>query len=162
MIYVITRFDKIHHLGVVVRDLEKSMKTYWEEFGIGPWNVWTYTPPFTRETTFLGKPVEHKFRIAEALVGSMTVELLMHLEGDTLYKHFLAKNGEGLHHIGYGTNDIESELAKFRKAGIGVTQSGKFGKDSYYYLDTEPKFGVVMELVTTNYNIPPERIYPSA
>ncbi len=158
---MISRFDKIHHFGVVVSDLEKSMKSYWEELGIGPWNIWTYAPPLTRETTFLGKSVEHKFRIAETTIGHINLELMMHLEGDTLYKQFLAKNGEGLQHIGYGTNDIEPVLENFRKAGIGVIQSGKFGKDSYYYLDTESKFGIVMELITTYYDIPPERIYPN-
>lgn len=158
---MIFKFDKVHHLGVVVRDLEKSVKSYWEEFGIGPWNIWTYAPPLTRETTFFGKPVEHKFRIAETTIGNLNLELMMHLEGDTLYKQFLARNGEGLQHIGYATNDIESALQNCRKAGIGVIQGGKFGKDSYYYLDTEAKFGITMELITTYYDIPPQRIYPS-
>ncbi len=158
---MIFRFDKVHHFGVVVKDLEKSVKHYWEEFGIGPWKMWTYAPPLTRETTFLGKPVEHKFRIAETTIGNLTLELLMHLEGDTIYKQFLARNGEGLHHVGYATNNIELVLKNCRDAGIGVIQGGKFGKDSYYYLDTQSKFGIIMELVTIHYDVPAERIYPS-
>lgn len=154
-------FEKVNHFGIVVRDLDKAVKSYWEQFGIGPWRMWTYAPPLTRETTFFGKPVDHKFRIAEATIGDMTVELLMHLEGDTIYKQFLERHGEGLHHIGYATDEIDSYLQKCKDAGIGVMQGGKFGRDSYYYLDTESRFGITMELVTIYYDVPPERIYPN-
>jgi methylmalonyl-CoA/ethylmalonyl-CoA epimerase len=161
VILMIFKLDKIHHFGVVVSDLEKSVEHYWEELGIGPWNIWTYAPPLNKETTFYGKPVEYKFRIAETTIGNVNLELMMHLEGETLYKQFLARHGEGLQHIGYATNDIESALQNLKEAGISVIQGGKYGKDSYYYLDTESKFGFVMELVTTYYDIPPERTYPS-
>jgi methylmalonyl-CoA/ethylmalonyl-CoA epimerase len=158
---LIFNFDKVSQVGIVVRDLEKCMKSYWEEFKIGPWKVWTFAPPVTSETTLYGKPVQHAFRIAEAMVGDLCLELIEHLEGETIHKEFLDKRGEGLHHIQYIRNDIEPALERFRKLGIGVIQSGKVAKDSYYYLDTESRFGIIVELAT-NFGdfIPPERMYP--
>jgi len=157
---MIFNYNKVSQVGVVVRDLEKSMKLYWEEFGIGPWNIWTFAPPVTRDTTLYGKPVKHKFRIAETMIGDLCMELIVHLDGESIYKEFLHKRGEGLHHIQYMTNEIEEALAKFRKAGIAIIQSGKVEKDSYYYLDTESRFGIIIELATNFGFIPPERTYP--
>ncbi len=151
---------KISQVGLVVKDIEKSMKYYWEELGIGPWNIWTYASPTTRETTYYGKPVEHKFIGAETMVGDLNVELLQHLEGKTLYKEFLDKKGEGVHHVAYVTNEIDDALNRFKKMGIEVIQSGKVKNDSYYYLDTESRYGIIVEFYTDHGFIPPERTYP--
>ncbi len=91
------------------------------------------------------------------MVGRMGFELVMPLEGETIYEEFLDKKGEGLHHIAYTTNDIDSVLEKFRKAGIGVLQSGKVTKDSVLLLDTEGTFGTVIELYTDYGFRPPDR-----
>jgi 4-hydroxyphenylpyruvate dioxygenase-like putative hemolysin len=80
--------------------------------------------------TFHGKPVTHKFVGAATMVGDLNVELIMHLRGKTIYKEFLDKKGEGLHHIAYTTNDIDPALEEFRKSGIRVLQSGKVAKDA--------------------------------
>ena len=95
------------------------------------------------------------------MVGDLNVELLMHMEGDTIYKDFLEKKGEGgLHHVSIYTNDIEPTLNKFREARIGIIQSGKIGKNEFYYLDTERIFGIILEVQTSCGDVPPERIYP--
>jgi len=157
---LITDIGKIGQIGIVVRDLEKSMKTYWEQLGIGPWKIWTYASPMTRDTTYYGKPAVQKFLGAETMVGDMNVELLMHLEGETIYRDFIDKGREGLHHVSIYNNNLEPILEKFQKAGIGVIQSGKIGSDSYYYLDTEKTLGILLEVQTSYGDAPPERIYP--
>ena len=151
---------KISQVGLVVKDIEKSMKYYWEELGIGPWKIWTYASPTTRETTYRGKLVEHKFIGAETMVGDLNVELIQHLEGETIYKEFLDKKGEGVHHVAYVTNEIDDALNRFKKMGIEVIQSGKVSKDAYYYLDTESRYGIIVEFYTDHGSIPPERTYP--
>ena len=153
--------NKVSQVAIVVKDIEKAMKLYWDGLGIGPWKIWDMCPPLTTEITYRGKSVFHKYVAAETMVGDLNFELLMHQEGDTVYKDFLDKNGEGLHHIAYETNDIDVALEKFKKMGIGVIQSGKVAKDSYCYLDTYSRFGVVIELYTGHGFRPPDRIYPS-
>jgi len=158
---MILNLNKVSQVAIVVKDIEKSMKFYWEELGMGPWNIWHYGPTTTRETTYHGQPVKHEFVGAETMVGDLNIELLMHVSGSSIYRDFLDKNGEGLHHVAYATNDIGSALERFKKMGIGVIQSGKVEKDSWYYLDTESKFGIIIELFT-NYGFrPPDRVYPS-
>jgi catechol 2,3-dioxygenase-like lactoylglutathione lyase family enzyme len=155
---MIFNLNKVNHVGFVVRDLEASMKSYWEAFGIGPWKITSYGAPITTDNTFHGKPVKHRYIVGEALGGGF--EIMQRLEGETVYKEFLEKKGVGLHHIAYLTNDIEPVLAKVKEAGIEVVQSGRYGKDSYHYLDTEPKFGFMIELVTDHGWMPAEKWYP--
>ncbi len=158
---MILNMNKVAQVAVVVKDIDKAMKLYWEELGIGPWKIWDYCPPLTTEMTYRGKHAVHKYVGAETMIGDLNFELLMHQEGETVYKDFLKKNGEGLHHIAYVTNDIDAALEKFRKMGIEAIQSGKVGIDSYYYLDTESRFGVMIELYTDHGFRPPDRVYPA-
>lgn len=158
---MIFNIKEIGQLGLVVKDLNKSMKMYWEEFGIGPWKIWDFFPPFLKEATFRGKPAKQKFIIAETTIGNMYFELIQHLEGETVYKEFLDKGREGLQHVSIYTNDIEPVVERFTAAGMPVIQSGKIEKDSYYYFDTEPKLGIMIE-AQTNYGLAPHRVYPSS
>jgi hypothetical protein len=52
---------------------------------------------------------------------------------------------------------FETSLYEYAKKGIRVIQSGKFGEDEFYYLDTEPVVGIVTE-VGNNGRIPPPEL----
>ena len=82
------------------------------------------------------------------------------MEGETIYKEFLDKKGEGLHHIKYTAENPEETIEKFKKAGINVIQSGKVGTGSYHYFDTENKLGFILEMATGQPDRPPDEIYP--
>ena len=157
---MIFNLNKLNQVALVVKDLKKSLQIYWDELGIGPWKIWKWIPDNTRSTTYHDAPVKHRFRTAETMVGNVCLELAMHIEGTTIYRDFLEKKGEELHHIEYISNDIERIFQEFQKRGIDVIQRGKVKDDSYYYFDTESIFGVIIE-VSTDYGWrPPDEIYP--
>jgi methylmalonyl-CoA/ethylmalonyl-CoA epimerase len=62
-------------------------------------------------------------------VGESHVELLRPLGPDTAVGKFLARSGPGLHHVAYGTDDIESALAAVRDAGLAL-------------IDEQPRIGI--------------------
>jgi methylmalonyl-CoA/ethylmalonyl-CoA epimerase len=62
-------------------------------------------------------------------VGESHVELLRPLGPDTAVGKFLARSGPGLHHVAYGTDDIESALAAVRDAGLAL-------------IDEQPRVGI--------------------
>ena len=73
----------------------------------------------------LGMPVEHRETVEEQGVeavllgvGESHVELLSPLSPETAVGRFLGRNGPGLHHVAYGTDDIESALEDARAAGL--------------------------------------------
>jgi methylmalonyl-CoA epimerase len=99
-------FGRIDHIGVAVEDLDEAVELYSERFGMAVQH---------RET------VEEQGVEAVLLgIGESHVELLRPLGPDTAVGRFLERNGPGLHHVAYGTDDIESALDTVREAGLAL------------------------------------------
>ena len=97
-------FELIDHVGLAVSDLERAMALYEESFGM---------PVAHRET------VESQGVEAVLLdVGDGHVELLRPLGPETVVGRFIAKRGEGLHHVAYRVTDIDAALATLKGAGV--------------------------------------------
>ena len=108
-------FGRIDHIGVAVEHLEEAVLLYSERFGM---------PVQHRET------VEQQGVEAVLLgVGESHVELLRPLGRDTAVARFLERSGPGLHHVAYGTDDIEVALEQVRKAGLAL-------------IDEQPRTGI--------------------
>ena len=102
-------FELIDHVGLAVSDLERATALYEGAFGM---------PVAHRET------VESQGVEAVLLeVGDGHVELLRPLAPETVVGRFIAKRGEGLHHVAYRVIDIDSALASLKQAGIELIDS---------------------------------------
>ncbi len=157
------KIKKVLQIGLVVKDLEKSMKLYWEVFGIGPWSIVTFQPPFLSDTRLRGEPVSYSIRLAIAHAGDIQWELIQPLSGTSIYHEFLDQKGEGLHHIACDVGDYDEAVALMQKHGIGVLMSGKTPMDSFAYMDTENHLGTILEIYNrpADFNPPPsENTYP--
>jgi methylmalonyl-CoA/ethylmalonyl-CoA epimerase len=113
--------SKLHHVGIVVKDLKKAI-AYYESIGFGPFrareDAKTVTIPFKGELN--GKPAEWKTTISNGKMGEVELELLEATEGPQALKESLDATGEGLHHIGFLTDDVDAEIAKALKKGMKV------------------------------------------
>ena len=97
-------FGRIDHVGVAVEDLDAAVSLYEQSFRM---------PVAHRET------VESQGVEAVLLdVGDGHVELLRPLGPDTAVGRFLERGGEGLHHVAYAVEDIDSTLDELRSAGL--------------------------------------------
>ncbi len=97
-------FGRIDHIGVAVNDIDAAVRLYAQQFDMAEQH---------RET------VEEQG--VEAIlfeVGEGHVELIAPLSPDTGVGRFIAKNGPGLHHVAYATDDIEGALAAVSEAGL--------------------------------------------
>jgi methylmalonyl-CoA/ethylmalonyl-CoA epimerase len=140
----------LEQVAFVVRDLGAAQKFFSQSMGIPRFYVIENFGNRATDKTFRGQPAEHNFTIALAYSGNTQIELIQHLSGDTCYKDFLERRGEGLQHLGFFLDDREQHarvLAEFEKNGFSVLQSGRFGDASYTYFDTESAIGAVMEIV---------------
>ena len=156
----------INQIGFVVEDLDKSMAAYWQNFGIGPWRIYTYGPPLVKQTTYRGRREDFHMRIALADFGGLMIELIQHLDGDTVYKEFAAKAGEGVQHLGIFVDNLDQAVAEAQAAGFKVIQSGRaygvHGDGGFAYLDTADELGTIYELIEIpSERKPPERIWPA-
>jgi methylmalonyl-CoA/ethylmalonyl-CoA epimerase len=158
-------FANIAQICLVVRDLDKAVETWWTRFGVGPWQLYTYGKPLVPRMSRNGQPTEYSMRVALANIGPMRIELVQPLEGDTVYEEFLARHGEGVHHVGVLVNSMAEALKQAECAGLDMTQDGAgFGQDGdghYAYLDTEPLIGITVELIDRpKRRVTPEGMYP--
>jgi len=155
----------IAQVAIVVPDLDQAVENYWRLFGIGDWHFYTYGKPLVAKMTYRGQPAEYKMRVALGYLGSMRIELIEMVEGETVYADFVAEHGYGVHHLGVLVEDMEAAIAEARAAGIEMIMDGAgFGRDGdghYAYLDTEDRIGVTIELIERpRGRVEPERVYP--
>ena len=146
-VYGISDFSKLGHVGVVVKDIDKAI-AFLEKLGIGPFDVGggkkTFTIPFEGELR--GKPARWKTTISFAKMGDTELELLEPTEGPQALKESLDATGEGLHHIGFLTNDLDAEIENFKKHGIGIwTLAREEDGGGFLYSDPTPLGGIAIE-----------------
>lgn len=154
----------ITQVGIIVKDIHEAVEHYWDILGIGPWSIFTFNQNTLKNFTVYGKPVKQRFEflIAKTMFGNVDVELMQYIEGPNIYKKFIKEKGFGLHHVKEQMDDVQLEktLRKYKEKGIEVLQSGQFGENLHYYLDTEPFLGIYFEIGNFGKIPEPDRRYP--
>lgn len=157
----------ITQISLAVRDLDETMALYHRAFGWAPWQVFDHVPPVHKNTELRGEAVDYSLRGAEVYVGSLNFELLEPLQGPNLWSEFIDRRGEGVASI--ATMFIEREDGDAMKQAfkdtfdIDVIMKANIGDHiEYYYLDTEDKFGCLIESGSGHAIdfVKPAQIYP--
>lgn len=134
----------VHHVCIVVKDIEKTAEYYYSTFGIGPFPI--------REVNMdggmlRGKPTTSKIKLALAASGPVQIELIQPLEDDNVYTEFINSKGEGLHHLAFVVDDLEGVVTELSKQGIKPIFNRKAPEYSFAYLDTDKIGGVIFEFI---------------
>ena len=126
---------KINHIGIAVNSIEASLPFYRDTLGM----------------EFEGDEVvaEQKVKVAFLAVGESRIELLEPTAEDSPVAKFLAKNGEGVHHVAYEVADLDAALAALEGEGVRLIdtkpRSGAHGT-SIAFLHPKATGGVLTEL----------------
>ena len=126
-------FD-IDHLGVAVKSLAAA-RTFYENLGLS----------VVGEETVEGEQV----RLAMVPVGESRIELLEATSPESAIARFIAKRGEGLHHIALRVNDLATTVEKLKKSGTRlISEDIKVGAGGHLYVFVHPSStgGVLLEL----------------
>jgi len=155
----------VYQVAILVPDLMEAIKHYYEDWGVGPWKIYTYWKPLCTGTTYYGKEANYQMRVGLSTAGSMRFELIQPLSGDSIYADFIAEHGYGVHHFGLLVDDMPTAMADARAAGYEVIMDGSgFGLEGdghYAYLDSEDKLFVTLELIQQpNKRHMPEAVFP--
>ena len=59
-------FNDTVQIGIVVRDLEATMRRYVDEYGIGPWEIYEFNPDTVEDMKAQGESIESSWRLALA------------------------------------------------------------------------------------------------
>ena len=143
---LLTRLD---HVGIACRDLRRAIDMYRETFGLGVLSLEENEEQGVREAMLAVGTA----RLTGAGPGSLGVgyiQLLEPLSPDTPVGRFIARRGEGIHHVGYGVADIKEALATVAGTGIRLVDErprhGSMGA-SIAFLHPGDLGGVLTELV---------------
>ncbi len=155
----------IAQIAFVVENLDNAVENYYKLFGVGPWHFYTYQKPLVPRMTRNGRPTDYAMRVALSYFGTMRVELIEQIKGDTVYSDFISNHGYGIQHLGVLVVDMSAAIKQAETAGILMVMDGAgFGPDDdghYAYLDTEKYIGTTIELIQRpKGRKKPEKIYP--
>jgi methylmalonyl-CoA/ethylmalonyl-CoA epimerase len=167
---VLPLLTRIDHVGIACRDLDQAIDLYREKFGLEVASLEVNEEQGVREAMLrvgAAVPVAGVARQAAAglaaeaaagapiggpavIHGAGFVQLLEPLSPDTPVGKFLARRGEGVHHIGYGVADIGAALAAVARTGVRLVDErprhGSMGA-SIAFLHPADLGGVLTELV---------------
>jgi methylmalonyl-CoA/ethylmalonyl-CoA epimerase len=127
--------NTIDHLGIAVKSLAEAKKFYRAMgFEIGHEEV-----------------VEHEMvRVAMVPAGDSRIELLEATSDDSAVARFIAKRGEGLHHVAISVEDLQATIDALKKTGTRfISDEIKVGAGGHLYVFVHPSSagGVLLELV---------------
>lgn len=126
---------KIHHIGIAVKDLKAAAEKYVAITGEKDYET-EYVP-------------EQDVEVAMFHVGESRIELLQGRSENSPISKFLEKNREGLHHIAYEVEDIESALEELKSQGFMlIDEKPRIGAGGMKIAFVHPKStnGVLTEL----------------
>ncbi len=125
----------IDHLGIAVKSLAEARKIY-EQLGLH----------VTAEDTV----AHEKVRVAIIPIGESRIELLEATADDSPIAKFIAKRGEGIHHIAIHVPSVDEAVKELKKSGTRfVSEELKIGAGGHLYVFIHPSSsgGVLIELV---------------
>ncbi len=141
---------RVDQIGIIVPDLTHAMDAYLATFG-APFAVFEVSET---NSAFSGSSERFRLRIAVALAGAVSVELIQPVSGTTLHSRHLETHGPGLHHLG-------THVTSLAKAGKGLAAQGYrpvlegwirgLGKFAYY---EAPDLHTIVEPLQLSLSLP--------
>ena len=127
--------NKIEHIGIAVKDIRKSNSLFEKIFN---------KPNYKIEEVTTEGVITSFFK-----VGETKIELLQASSPDSPIAKFIKDRGEGIHHIAFEVDDIDSEVQRLLSEGFEViNKESKDGADNKKISFLHPKStnGVLIEL----------------
>lgn len=140
-------FTKVLKIGIIVKDVDKVVKTYADSYEIGPWSIFELNSDNVKDMIINNKNTNYRIKIARANIGDIEIELIQPLDNLSLFAKYLKEYGEGLHHIAYQVENLDEAMKFFKQRKIGVYQSGNWlGKYIYTYINSEKDLAHIAEI----------------
>lgn len=142
-------FDKLHHICIVVHDIDKA-QAYYESIGIAPWIIY---PPLS-EYEELDVPSREgflslKYRICN--LPNVQWQLCEPGPEPSPQRRHLDTKGEGVFHIGFEVPDADAAQADAQALGLHVLMRGRrANRTGFTYYDSAAQAGVTLLTRATN------------
>ncbi len=109
--------NKIEHIGIAVHNLDEANQLFARLLNTPHYKIETVESEGVRTSFFQ--------------VGEVKIELLEATRPDSPVAKFIEKRGEGIHHIAFDVDNVESEMDRLRKEGFSpINDHAKPGADN--------------------------------
>lgn len=136
----------IHHIGVAVRSIDEAMHFYGDTLGLAV--VDTVSLP------------DRNLKVAFVGAANTLIELLEPTDPESTVARFLDRRGPGMHHLCFGTPNIDEHLRDLSGKGVllidETPRPGAHGQVAF--VDPASAFGVLVELLQPNTVKDPDRV----
>jgi len=125
----------IEHIGIAVISIDESIKFYEDVLGLKCYTI--------------EEVADQKVKTAFFQIGQTKIELLESTDPEGPIGKFIEKRGEGIHHIAFAANDLQSSLEELKGKGIKlIDEQSRKGAEGLNIAFLHPKatFGVLTEL----------------
>ncbi|MEO1652715.1 MAG: methylmalonyl-CoA epimerase [Bacteroidota bacterium] len=126
---------KVEHIGIAVKNMQDSENLFLKLMGKAPYKMEEVASEGVKTSFFQ--------------MGDTKIELLEATREDSAIAKFIAKKGEGIHHIAFEVENIEAEMSRLEKEGFTlIHKTPKRGADNKLICFLHPKStnGVLVEL----------------
>ena len=153
-------FSSLSQIGVVVRNIEDYLRAIEAVLKVRP-NIVVKIPNETMtnlERHYYGESEDFSAMLAFFNFDAIQLEVIQPLTGKSVWKDFLERRGEGIHHIRFGIADMAACDEHFAGLGIKKAQDGYSTKNieglKWAYFDTEEKLGFFTEVINDLERLP--------
>ena len=129
------RIGRIHHVALVVGDLDPSITLYRDLLGL--------------ELEVVQEIASDQVRIAFLRVGESKVELVQPTDDSTGVARFLAAKGEGFHHVCFEVPNLTETLLRLEMDGLELidTAPRRGAEGPVAFIHPRSCYGVLVELI---------------
>ena len=125
----------VDHIGIAVKDLATQQTFYEKKLGL--------------TCSGIEEVPEQKVKVAVFHLGQVRIELLEPTSPDSPIAQYIDKRGEGIHHVGYAVDDLNTELQDLENKQVRlIDHKPRIGAGGHKIAFLHPKatFGVLTEL----------------
>lgn len=138
----------ILQIGLVVHDVEQTIRKYRQILGLQPWNI-NYVDTRNgvgRNFKKGGRTIEIKAKIAWIQLGNVEIEIIEPLDKDSVYYDQLVNQGPGLHHIMFEPVEFDQCGQQLEEQGYTVIGEGELQQTRFKLFDVKEDLGLICEI----------------
>lgn len=146
-------FQKMIQIGLVVSDLDTTLKNFEQMLGIGPFRVVEYPPAGQSECMriYHGEPSDFTAKFSFFDFGNIELEVIQPLSGHSIWHDFLEEHGPGIHHLKFSMDYQQPARQHLEAHGFRCIQEGAaVGKNTgkvWSYYDLQGSLPFCVELM---------------
>jgi hypothetical protein len=136
-------------VAIIVRDIEKAAKKWAELFDVPVPEIRVSTPSRSPDLTYRGREAFYGLKLAVIDVRDrgFVIELHEALEGDSTFREFLDKHGQGVHHLGFCVGEKrDAIIGELEDMGYEMRTVGYYPGSSWTIVDSEDDLGVNLNI----------------